>query len=270
MTGGDPVKARTIAAIAVCFAAALVASLLVLRRSDAPPPTHVTPTAEPDVRVGVEVSGRDAAKGWFLMASEEVARRTPPEDVVDCRGLHAWALREGALPVGAAAHTITFSADHRTAVESTYVRVVADPTPYPAGGGAPVVRLLCLPEAGATPVFPAPGDVDFRVNGDSRPVTFDQRHEVAPGHDAGFDVVIDLTGTTGPFAYRVEVGIAEGGEFRMAPVNGGDGVLFATEDGGGMGYWPATTTWTMKPTRTRTHCPAVSNPSPDRQVQCTG
>jgi hypothetical protein len=202
------------------------------------------------------------------MASEEVARRTPPGDVVDCRGLHAWALGEGALPVGEAAYTITFSANHRTTIESTYVRIVPDPTPYPADRGAPVVRLLCVPVAGATPDFPDPAEVDFQVNGDPRPVTFDQRRPVAPDADAAFDVVVDLTGTAGPFAYRVEIGIAEGGEFRMVPVNGGDDVFFATEDGGGMGYWPATTTWTMSPTRTRTHCPAASNPMPDQRVEC--
>jgi hypothetical protein len=55
----------------------------------------------------------------------------------------------------------------------------------------------------------------------------------------------------------------------MVPVNGGDDVFFATEDGGGMGYWPATTTWTMSPARTRTHCPAVTDPAPDRQPGCT-
>ncbi|MCE6998139.1 hypothetical protein LZG04_25565 [Saccharothrix sp. S26] len=261
-------KARTTVVLAACFAAALVASLLLWRRSGSQPPPPPDVAAEPTVEVGVRVGDRDADRGWFLMASEEVAQRTPPDDVVDCRALHAWALREGALPVGQAAHTITFSANHRTAIESTYVRIAPDPTPYPADRGAPVVRLLCLPRAGAAPAFPDPADVDFRVNGDPRPVTFDQRHEVAPGADASFDVVVDLTGTTGPFAYRVEVGIAEGGEFRMVGVNGGDGVFFATEDGGGMGYWPATTTWTMGPARTRTHCPAVSNPMPDQRVEC--
>ncbi|MFD0204855.1 MULTISPECIES: hypothetical protein [Saccharothrix] len=260
-------RTRT-AAIVVCCAAALVASLLLLRRSgpDAPPPSEAT--AEPQVDVGVTVSGRDAGEGWFLMASEEVAHRTPPDDVADCRALHAWALGEGALPVGDTTHTITFSANRRATIESTYVRVVPDPTPYPAAGGAPVVRLRCLPEADATPPFPGPEDVDFRVNGDARPRTFGEQHHVGPGSDAGFDVVVDLTGTTGPFAYRVEVGIAEGGAFRMLPVNGGDDVFFATEDGGGMGYWPATTTWTMSPTRTSTRCPAVSDPGPDQQVGC--
>ncbi|WP_106614170.1 hypothetical protein [Saccharothrix carnea] len=258
-------KART-TVIVVCCAAALVAGLLLLRRSDpdSPPPSEAT--AEPQVHV--TVSDRDTGQGWFLMVSEEIAHRTPPDDVADCRALHAWALREGALPVGDTAHTITFSAGRHTTIESTYVRVVPDPTPYPAAGGAPVVRLRCLPEAGATPPFPDPEDVDFRVNGDARPVTFDERHHVGPGSDAAFDVVVDLTGTTGPFAYRVEVGIAEGGGFRMVPVNGGDDVFFATEDGGGMGYWPATTTWTMNPTRTSTHCPAASDPGPDQQVGC--
>ncbi|WP_157619936.1 hypothetical protein [Saccharothrix sp. NRRL B-16348] len=259
-------KTRTTAVLAVCVAAGLVASLLLFRRSgpDAPPATSETPAAGANVRVGVGISDHEAERGWFLMASEEVARRTPPEDVADCRALHAWALREGALPVGDAAHTVTFSANHRTTIESTYMRVVPDPTPYP-DEQAPVVRLLCLPRPGATPPFPEPGDARFRVNGDSRPFTFQERHQVAPDADAEFDVVIDLTGSTGPFAYRVEIGVAEGGEFRMVPVNDGDDVFFATEDGGGMGYWPATTTWTMSPTRTRTHCPAVTDPNPDQQ-----
>ncbi len=265
-------KTRTTAAIAACLAAGLVASLLVLWRSRSEAPTPPDVPAEPAVRVGVRVSDRDVDEGWFLMASEEVARRAPPDDVRDCRSLHTWALREGALPVGHTAHTITFSSDRRTAVDSTYVRIVPDPTPYPAGGGAPVVRLLCLPGAGAAQPFPDPAEVDFRVNGDPRPLTFEERHQVEPGADAAFDVVVDLTGTTGPFAYRVEVGVAEGGTFRLVPVNGGDDVFFATEDGGGMGYWPATTTWTMSPTRTRTRtdCPAVSDPSPDERPDCTG
>ncbi|MFE9747859.1 hypothetical protein ACFYOT_23385 [Saccharothrix saharensis] len=252
--------------VAVCGAAVLVAGLLVFRWSgpDAPPDVP----AEPVVRVRVGIGDRDTERGWLLMASEQVARRTPPEDVVDCRALHAWALREGALPVGVAAHTIRISADRDTAIESTSVRVVPDPTHYPADGGAPVVRLRCLPRVGAAPAFPDPADVDFRVDDTPRRVTFDQRRRVAPGADAAFDVLVDLTGTTGPFAYRVEVGVDAGGGIRMVPVNDGHDVFFATEDGGGMGYWPATTTWTMSPARTRTHCPAVSDPGPDRSVDC--
>ncbi|WP_141983605.1 hypothetical protein [Saccharothrix saharensis] len=259
-------RRRTSAVIAVCGAAVLLAGLLVVRRSG--PGTAPDVPAEPVVRVRVGIGDRDAERGWLLMASEQVARRTPPGDVVDCRALHAWALREGALPVGVAAHTITFSADRDTAIESTYVRIVPDPTPYPADGGAPVVRLRCLPRAGAAPAFPDPADVDFRVVDGSRPVTFGERRQVAPGADAAFDVLVDLTGTTGPFAYRVEVGVGEGGGFHILPVNDGDDVFFATEDGGGMGYWPATTTWTMGPTRARTHCPAVSDPDPGRSVDC--
>ncbi|MFJ6676094.1 hypothetical protein ACIQMJ_33760 [Actinosynnema sp. NPDC091369] len=251
---------RTAAVVAACCAAGLVAGLLVWRRSVPEVP------AEPVVRVRVEVGDRDTDRGWLLMASEVLARRTPPEDVADCRALHAWALREGALPVGVAAHTITLSTDRVTAIESTYVRVVPDPTPYPADAGAPVVRLRCLPHAGAVPAFPNPADVDFRVHDDPRPVTFGERRQVGPDADAAFDVLVDLTGTTGPFAYRVEVGVTEGGGFRMVPVD--DDVLFATEDGGGMGYWPATTTWTMSPARTRVHCPAVADPGPDRPVDC--
>ncbi|MER5265994.1 hypothetical protein ABTZ99_28300 [Actinosynnema sp. NPDC002837] len=263
-------KTRTTAVLAVCVAAGLVASLVLLRRSgpDAPSSSSDTPTTRADVRVGVRISDREAEQGWFLMASQDVARRTPPEDVSDCRALHAWALREGALPVGDAAHTVTFSADRRTTIESTYMRVVPDPTPYP-GEHAPVVRLVCLPRPGATPPFPEPAEARFRVNSGSGPVTFEERHQVEPGADAGFDVVLDLTGTTGPFAYRVEVGVAEGGDFRMVPVNGGDDVFFATEDGGGMGYRPATTTWTMSPTRTRTDCPAVTDPGPNQEPACT-
>ncbi|ROP35635.1 hypothetical protein [Saccharothrix texasensis] len=264
-------KTRTTAVLAVCVAAGLVASLLVFRRSSSepPPPVPDAPTAGAGVRVGVAISDHGTEQGWFLMASQDVARRTPPDDVADCRALHAWALREGALPVGDTAHTVTFSADHRTTIESTYVRVVPDPTPYPAEQ-PPAVRLRCLPRPGATPPFPEPGEARFRVNGGSRPLTFEERRQVEPGVDARFDVVVDLTGTTGPFAYRVEIGIAEGGGFRMVPVNGGDDVLFATEDGGGMGYWPATTTWTMGPTRTRTDCPAATDPAPDGQAECAG
>ncbi|MGW4116439.1 hypothetical protein ACWEFJ_36665 [Actinosynnema sp. NPDC004786] len=260
-------KGRTTAVVAVCAAAVLAAGVIVWRpRSEPPPPD--TP-AEPTVRVNVTVSDHDTDRGWFLMAPQEVADRTPPADVVDCRGLHAWALREGALPVGDAAHTITLSADRRTTIESTYVRIVPDPTPYPGDdrAAAPVVRLRCLPEPAATPPLTRPDRVDFAVNGDAAPRTFPERHEVGPGEDARFDVVVDLTGTTGPFAYRVEVGVVEGGGFRMVPVNDGDDVFFATEDGGGMGYRPATTTWTMHPVRTRTACPPMTDPGPE--VTCS-
>ncbi|NUT49530.1 MAG: hypothetical protein HOV94_19815 [Saccharothrix sp.] len=267
-------KRRATAVIAACAAAALVTGLLVWWRSgpDAPPASDTTPGTGPGreagVAVGVRVGDRQADRGWLLMASEEVAGRTPPEDIVDCRRLHAWALREGALPVGVVAHTITLSADRPTAVESTYVRVRPDPTPYPTGRQAPVVRLRCLPHEGAAPPLPDPHEVRFRVNGDAVPVTFEERHEVAPGADAAFDVLVDLTGTTGPFAYRFEVGVVEGGSFRMVEVDGGGGPFFATEDAGAMGYWPATTTWTMHPARTRVQCPAMSDPSPQTEGAC--
>ena len=69
-------KTRTTAVLAVCVAAGLVASLLLFRRSgpDAPPSTSDTPAAGTNVRVGVGISDHEAERGWFLMASEDVAR----------------------------------------------------------------------------------------------------------------------------------------------------------------------------------------------------
>lgn len=267
-----------------CLVAGLVAGLAVWREPRVPqdPPTPLktswsaVPAQEPEIGVGVRVGGRSAEDGWVLMASEALARATPPDDVVDCRGLQEWALREGALPAGAATHTITVSANYHTTVESVFVEVSPDPAPYPRTlADRPRVRLACLPRPGAQVPLPDPDRPEFVVNREPstfesayRSVTLSEQHAVTPGSPADVEVVVDLRGATGPFAYRFGIGLTEGSEFRMVPVNGG-APMFATEDGGGMGYWPATALWTMSPTRTHTYCEAVSNPAPDQEPTCS-
>lgn len=266
------------------FVVGLVAGLAVWweprgpRPSPAEPETSwsAVPAREPEIRVGVRVGDRSAEDGWTLMASEELARATPPDDVVDCRGLQEWALREGALPAGHATHTITLSANYSTTVESVRVEVSPDPAPYPkTGADGPRVRLTCLPRPDAQVPLPDPGAPLFAGYREPsmfdpayRSLTLTEPHAIKPGSPADVEVVVDLRGSTGPFAYRFDISIVEGNESRVVPVDGG-APLFATEDGGGMGYWPATALWTMSPTRTHTYCDAVSDPAPGREPTCS-
>ncbi|MGM1063234.1 hypothetical protein [Saccharothrix sp. Mg75] len=272
-------RTRGTVVLATGFVVGLLVGLAVLweTRSAVPTPEPSTgwspvPAQEPEIEVAVVVGGRGVDEGWVLLAPEALARSTPPDDVVDCPGLQAWALREGALPAGVAEHTITLSANYSTTVESVHVRVSPDPAPYrEAGGGPPKVRLACLPRPGAQLPFPDHDSMRLSVHDErsgQRSTVLSGPHEVTPRSPAELGVAVDLTGTSGPYAYRVEVGITEGNEFREVPVNGG-GPLFATEDGGGMGYWPATATWTMSPTRTHSYCGAVENPAPDEEPVCS-
>lgn len=150
-----------------------------------------------------------------------------------------------------------------------------DTTPYPnTAADVPKVRLICLPWPGAQiPYDPeAPRVVvNGRTSsfGKSGPTAvLIERHRLTPRSSADVEVVVDFRGWTGPSAYRVEVRVGEDGGSRVVPVNG-DAPMFGTEDGGGMGYWPATALWTMSPTRTHTYCDAVSNPAPDQKPTCS-
>ncbi|WP_170185336.1 hypothetical protein [Saccharothrix texasensis] len=229
------------------------------------------PAREPRIDVGIAPGALDADAGWVLMASEDLARATPPDDVVDCRGLREWALREGALPVGDAPHTIGITANYRTTVESVQVHVVSDPAPYT--GGTPSVRLVCLPRPDADLPFPESDAARIKAGGGTglpfsrvpERVALPGPHEVTPRSPAEVEVVVDLTGTPGPFAYRIGIDVVEQNELRRFPMTE---PMFATEDGGGMGYWPATATWTMSPDRTRTYCEPVTNPAPDAKPTC--
>ncbi|MFE2750537.1 hypothetical protein ACFXGA_00890 [Actinosynnema sp. NPDC059335] len=266
------------------FVVGLVAGLVVWwepREPQNPPTTPETswsevPAREPEIEASVRVGGRADDDGWMLMASEQLARATPPDDVADCRGLREWALEEGALPAGYATHTITLSANYHTTIEYVQVEVSPDTTPYPkTAADGPRVRLICLPRPGAQIPFPDAEAPRAAVNGGSsifdqrfRTAVLTERHRLTPQSSADLEVVVDFSGSAGPSAYRVEVRVGEDGESRVVPVNG-DAPMFATEDGSGMGYWPPTALWTMSPTRTHTYCDAVSNPAPDQEPPCS-
>ncbi|MEU4804944.1 hypothetical protein [Actinosynnema sp. NPDC023587] len=261
--------------VVVCFAVGFSVSRAVRWEAEpgpVPPTSQSTvPAQEPRLDARVVPGALDDDAAWVLMASEDLAHAEPPDDVTDCGALRDWALREGALPAGDAPHTIEVEANYRTTLEAVHVRVAPDPTPY--SGKAPIVRLMCLPRPDSAPAAPGPDAVRFKVNGEPSPfdpvykqASLPGRHEVRPRSPAELEVVIDLSGSPGPFAYRVEVDVVEQNEFRKIPVGE---PLFATEDGGGMGYWPATATWTMSPDRTHTYCEPVRDPAPDAKPTCT-
>lgn len=261
--------------VVVCFAAGFLVSRAVRWETEPattpPTPWSTVPAQEPRIDARVAPGALDDGAGWVLMAAEDLARAEPPDDVVDCGGLRDWALREGAVPAGNAPHSIEVTANYRTTVQTVHVRVLPDPTPY--SGKPPTVRLACLPRPDAVLPFPEPDAARVKVNGEpslldpvQKQTTLYRPHEVRPRSPAELEVVVDLTGSTGPFAYRVEIDVVEQNEFRGRAASG---PLFATEDGGGMGYWPATATWTMSPSRTHVYCEPVTNPTPGTEPTCT-
>ncbi|MGW4116906.1 hypothetical protein ACWEFJ_39035 [Actinosynnema sp. NPDC004786] len=260
------------------FVVGLVAGLLVWwepREPQAPPEMSwsTVPAQEPEIEASVRVGGRADDDWWMLMASEELARATPPDDVADCRSLREWALGEGALPAVYATHTITLSANYHTTVAYVQVVVSPDTTPYPKTTSAElIVRLTCLQQPGTQIPYPDPeapraiySILDSPLDGAA---TLTDRHRLTPRASADMEVDVDFRGSGGPFAYRVEVRVIEDGESRVVPVKG-NAPMFATEDSGAMGYWPATAQWTMSPTRTHTYCDAVANPAPDQERTCS-
>lgn len=263
--------------ISVALAAGLFAGYLLFPpadgKSDSRPPkaredTRFDTGEKPSVFVEARVSDMDAGNGWALMASEEIARRKPPEAVKDCRALHKWALAQGAFPVGNAVHTLSLSANFATDVRITSMKMKRHLLSDLEKSRLPVARLSCLPEAGSVVHMRDPGDLPTADEMNDSQSGSNEMHRVSRLKKAEQHILVNMMGTTGPFTYSLTLGLDTSIGYQKVVVDGGDRPLLGTEDGGGMGYWPAQYTWTMTPERTFTQCPEVKNVVPGQEQKC--
>ncbi|MCP2270833.1 hypothetical protein LV75_003345 [Actinokineospora diospyrosa] len=143
----------------------------------------------------------------------------------------------------------------------------SDPSPFPPDRPLPSERLSCLParDSDRMPSESAVPGLMLR-DGDPAQVGFTESMRLSPGRAREVDVVLGFLGGSGPQAYRMDVRAEVSGEVHSIPIT--TGLVYATEDGGGMGYNPPYTEWTMSPQRVRVQCEELVNPTLDQQPVC--
>ncbi|MEO3974987.1 hypothetical protein [Streptomyces sp. CAU 1734] len=230
---------------------------------------HLATGEKPKLSVKVGLSDLGTEKGWILMTSEELARRNLPATIRDCRSMYKWALGQGAVPVMRTLHTLTLSANFATSIRITSIEMKKNPLPGSADASrAPIARLACLPRPGAEIPWHDPQDFST-VDSDgyiSHPNAING-HKVSRLEEAQQNVLVDLTGSPGPFRYNLTIGLETSIRHEVVVVSGEDGPLLGTEDGAGIGYWPAEHTWTMSP-RSVLRCQEQRDVRPGQKPKC--
>ncbi|MGW6455712.1 hypothetical protein ACWF94_07240, partial [Streptomyces sp. NPDC055078] len=225
----------------------------------------------PRVSVGIRLGETGKDESWTLMASEEIARRDPPAEVKDCREMRRWALAQGAVPTWRVLHTLDISANFSTDVRITSMALERDDSYEPGDPAlAPVARLSCLPRRGSRISWRDPEAVSV-VDGEeylSNP-NAPREYKVSRLKGAREIILVDLTGSPGPFTYRLRIGLETSVGLHEVVASGDAAPLVGAEDGAGMGYWPAQYTWTMAPSRTLKQCPEVRDVRPGRVAECS-
>ncbi|MEU5398050.1 hypothetical protein ABZ348_01935 [Streptomyces sp. NPDC005963] len=231
---------------------------------------HLATGEKPEFSVKLGMSDLGTEKGWVLMASEELARRDPPAAVRDCRSMHKWALAQGAVPTVSALHTLTLSANFATNIRITSIEMRKDHLPRsPDVSRAPVIRLSCLPRPGSKMFWHDPGDFStVDTDGYSSHPSVINGHKVSQLKEAQQNVLVDLTGSTGPFRYSLTIGLETSIRHKKVIVSDDDGPLLGTEDGAAIGYWPAEYIWTMSP-RNLLQCQEQRDVRPGQKPKCS-
>lgn len=241
-----------------------------------PASTPVSPTSNygGPITVSADIVNMNPREGWVLMADEDLAQHRPPANVTNCHQLFTWALSQGAMTTLVAEHALTIRASR-----DVYVRIVGlevrQQTEQAEAGRTPPARLGCqssdgpttstttpeerLPKKETVPIGHVPSESD---------TGYFEEFRLAAGEVVQEHFLVEPLWGPGQYGYVISAKIQVDGQESTFKLDAGGWPFRWSEDGGGMGYWPASYTWRFSPEPVYTHCLQGNQTDATQRPEC--